>query len=612
MNKKIEAEFKKWCEQHPDLDELEAATRFASENNIEHARDELMSRLHRERTGEFYTPQRVVNLLYDTVEGLPELQRDFWEAPRGSQIGIYDPAAGTGNLLVPFLPQDENDCAYRVLGTTLLPHDVEMLRKRGVADAFQFDFLNEFDEKAKMVAEHFRNCNNVVIVCNPPYASPANASLDLGDQKPGVSDTKTKSEMQYAGYAARNLYVQFMHNMSKLSDMMPDKKVYFVLIHPANFFTGQTFAKFRKRFSEKHPHVHSYVIKSTEFPGVKGLFGIALSRFYQKDPAPNTAPPFCLFDLDKYRVESVLAARMRDSVKDREEYKLFSEKLREITIGTRIDAPQLQNFNKVCETGGLGKLIQESPLGYMHNNGSSVVHNSGFVGLYSSAFRAGQGIPLTATNYRAALWLFLLRKSVENTGYNSWLEYEYFDPDSVSNSKKSLPIVYAVCSKHSNFSSLRNVKYRGKSVNIYNHFSIVQPSDSLFRGAILEDYKSVAADKNRISNGFNFPQIFNDSFDEYGFYSDVLYDARTHMMEILERSIDIRLDVLERGEHADLHLQAHDIGLRQIRELYKRIQHEEKSFEHLDKAMNEIEAIGREFAYEAAFAYREAWKRTEE
>ena len=176
-------------------------------------RDLLVPQDIRERKGSFFTPRQWVEL---SQKYLADVLGEDWQ----EEYTVWDPAAGTGNLL------NGLSNKYNIWASTLDQQDVDVMRDRirnGAnlleSHVFRFDFLNDGFEKLpaelRAIVEDPERRRKLVVYMNPPYAEAGNARLPAGSSlgnKAGVSNrSRIWDENRSAlGLGIRELFAQFL------------------------------------------------------------------------------------------------------------------------------------------------------------------------------------------------------------------------------------------------------------------------------------------------------------------------------------------------------------------------------------------------------------------
>ena len=188
-------------------------------------RDSLLPITERAFKGAYYTPFKVVDRAYELLN---ETLGDDWQ----DEYIVWDMCCGTGNL-------EMKHTNYRNLYmSTLDQSDVDIMKSNRTcigASIFQYDYLNDdIDDFGNIdyaitnkiptslrqaiadAKNKKKNAKKILVLMNPPYAEAMNVD-NLTDSaganaetKSGVSKTRVSAVTTNLGYAARELFIQFL------------------------------------------------------------------------------------------------------------------------------------------------------------------------------------------------------------------------------------------------------------------------------------------------------------------------------------------------------------------------------------------------------------------
>ena len=231
-------------------------------------RDLLVPQDIRERKGSFFTPRQWVEL---SQKYLADTLGEDWQ----EEYTVWDPAAGTGNLLNGLTNK------YNIWASTLDQQDVDVMRDRirnGAnlleSHVFQFDFLNDsFDKlpaELRAIVDDPERRKKLVVYMNPPYAETGRKEFGNPGRtnKRGVSFTRIREQYaQRIGIATKELAAQFairayceipgciLAEFSKLKNLQ-----------------GSNFLQFRELFRAKLEKI--FLVPADTFDNVIGQFPI--------------------------------------------------------------------------------------------------------------------------------------------------------------------------------------------------------------------------------------------------------------------------------------------------------------------------------------------------
>ncbi len=244
-------------------------------------RDSLLPLDERSFKGAFYTPLHIVDKAYDL---LAQTLGKGWQ----KNYIVWDMCCGVGNLEV------KHSDHRNVFMSTLDQADIDVMRasRTCVAAAkFQYDYLNDdvddfghidysltnkmpealrqaiADVKAKK-----KGAKKILVLMNPPYAEAMNVdnTTESGrnaEAKQGVANTRIGASMEKMGYAARELFVQFLVRIQR---ELPGAVI--AVFSKLKYVTAPNFAQFREQWTAEY--LGGFVVHSQAFDGLKGDFPI--------------------------------------------------------------------------------------------------------------------------------------------------------------------------------------------------------------------------------------------------------------------------------------------------------------------------------------------------
>lgn len=257
-------------------------------------RDSLLPLDDQKFKGAFYTPLHIVDKAYDQLAAT--LGADWQQ-----KYIVWDMCAGVGNL------QAKHSNLRNVFMSTLDKEDVTIMRSNPAfagAEIFQYDYLNDdvtdFGEIDYTVSnkvppalrqaiadarEGKKGAKPILVLINPPYAEAMNVDnmKDSGANaamKAKVSKTRISYGMGDLGYAARELFVQFLHRI-----MLELPKARLAMFSTLKYINAPNFELFRARWTAQY--LDGFVVHSKAFDALKGNFpiGFLIWDLAVKDPA---------------------------------------------------------------------------------------------------------------------------------------------------------------------------------------------------------------------------------------------------------------------------------------------------------------------------------------
>lgn len=260
-------------------------------NYLLERRDSLIPLDERSFKGAYYTPLAVVDKAYDK---LAETLGKNWQ----KEYIVWDMCCGVGNLEV------KHSNPRNIYMSTLDQADVDVMKATKTcvaATRFQYDYLNDdISDDGKIdynltnkVPECLRKAiaegKKILVLINPPYAEAANAdnvTITGGanaESKLGVSKTLVAKIMDKQGYAARELFVQFL---VRIAQEIPTATV--AMFSKLKYVNAPNFEKFRDAWNAKYQG--GFVVHSKAFDGLKGDFPIGFLVWQTNQNATKNNP----------------------------------------------------------------------------------------------------------------------------------------------------------------------------------------------------------------------------------------------------------------------------------------------------------------------------------
>jgi hypothetical protein len=540
-------------------------------------KDRLLDDDARRRQGAFFTPALWVAEAHKEVERVlgPDWRRD---------CVVWDPAAGTGNLT-----RDYYDFGCLV-SSTAEKSDVEGMRQHGWGGhhVFQYDFLNPggpspFFEDAEQnviparadraLREAAREGKRLVFFMNPPYAEDGVAGA-AGSTKAGVAaETKVAEACRKAkmGRVSRQLYAQFMFRCRQAAEQYGFKDYTVALFSKPTFMSSGSYRPFRDWWYAAHGYEGGFLFQASHFADVSGAWGVSFTVWNSGGKTdPMQDQPIRLTDERDFAVVTD-AVKHVYSADDRE----ASEWVEGPQKGGVGDTPKFSSGLKVAEKWAGG----ESPgsLGAMVSIGNNVMESGTGVYLLSGkpTHKGARHFDLLPSNWRRVVALFGARKLVAGNWINDKDEYLAPDEDAPGYEQWVNDChVYALLHPSNNCTAMRDVQYKGKSWRIKNHWFWIKRADALR-----------ALDDKRTPTLYRDCQIeqagdayFAEQIDTITLSPDaqcVIDLARS----LWHKSLPLRENYYA-GRHVsdkepDLHLNAWDAGVYQLKHLWKGLYSEE-------------------------------------
>jgi hypothetical protein len=542
--------------------------------------DRLIQDVTRRKQGEFFTPTIWVDKAHEYITSV------FGEDWKEKYV-VWDPAWGTGNLT--------RDYKFKELYVSTLNYsDIQTAEQMGYnpeAVKFQFDFLNDgYEFLPKGLRDAIEGGRDIIVLMNPPYASSANKSTIIGDDKKGVSETTMSILMKSEdwGKSVQNLYSQFLFRSFKLNI---NNNVNICIFCPPLFLSGESFKKFRSEFMNIYKFTSGFLFSANNFDEVSDGWGISFSILESKiNNLNNDFYCFTLVETDEnFDLKNVGYKKIYNTDSRIPANEWVKKEIKKIKT---FDAPQ-QSSPCVIKQKGCGK-ISNNALGYFLTNSNNVQFNRTGCSLFSSCYSGGHGISITEQNFYKVVSLFTARKTILETWETQ--KDEYLKPNELNQNYQQYlndSIIYSLFSTYSYQSSLRQVTYKDKLWGIKNEFFWMSKEEMMElanNSNYTELYTDARTDNNR--------HVYNLLFGEENIYSKLSPDAKL----ILDKATDlVRKSITIRSHFADdqNHLNSWDAGYAQLKLIWKEYFVEEfKEFRQLYK---NLEDRMRPLVYELGF-----------
>ncbi len=372
-------------------------------------RDSLLPLDEQKFKGAYYTPLHIVDKAY---EQLVATLGPNWQ----DRYIVWDMCAGVGNL------EAKHSNLRNVYMSTLDQPDVEIMRLNPAfagATIFQYDYLNDdvtdfgeidYSLSDKLPAdlrqaiadakEGKKGAKKILVLINPPYGEAANSQGNAG--KKGIAKTKVSYGMEHLGYAARELFVQFMH---RVMIEMPHSTL--AMFSKLKYVNAPNLEKFRENWTAQY--LDGYVVHSKSFDGLKGNYPIG----------------FLIWDLAKNGPKESIHTTALDKNGNLIGEKAFfnipnNRFLSEWLPRLKTTSQNIPLKNAVTTQDGHAKVStwHEGAIGYLLSNSNDPQNAGTLTALFSSVYSAGNGYYVTRDNLWQAAIVFAVRRLIKPTWLN--------------------------------------------------------------------------------------------------------------------------------------------------------------------------------------------------
>lgn len=430
-------------------------------------RDSLIPLDERSFKGAYYTPLAVVDKAYDK---LAETLGKNWQ----KDYIVWDMCCGVGNLEV------KHSNPRNIYMSTLDEADVDVMKATKTcvaAQRFQYDYLNDditddgridYSLTNKMpvgLRKAIAESKKILVLINPPYAEAMNAdnvSIAGGknaESKLGVSKTRVAEIMDEQGYAARELFVQFL---VRIAQEIPAATV--AIFSKLKYVNAPNFEKFRAAWNAKY--LGGFVVHSKAFDGLVGNFPIGFLVWATNQNTTKKQPI----------IEITTEVLDKDSLAIGEKcfYNLPNEQLLSNWIArpkaNEVDALPLKNaITPTTSTKDVrGTKWADGAIGSMICPGGDMQHAS-LTALLSSGYCSAGGFFVTDKNLWQAAIVFTVRRVIKQTWLND--RDQFLQPtEPLSDEFKNDCLIWMLFSGSNLTAGANDLEWNGKKWSLVNHF----------------------------------------------------------------------------------------------------------------------------------------------
>ena len=428
-------------------------------------RDSLLPVDEQKFKGAYYTPLHIVDKAYDYLTAT--LGEDWQQ-----RYVVWDMCCGVGNLEV-------KHSNYRNLFmSTLDQADIEIMQASHTcvgATIFQYDYLNddvtdfggidyslsnklpaELRQAIADVREGKKGAKKLLVLINPPYGEASNSQGNAG--KTGIATTRISYGMGDLGYAARELFVQFLH---RIISELPDATL--AMFSTLKYVNAPNFDAFRERW--RAAYLDGFVVHSKAFDGLKGHFPIG----------------FLLWDMSKNNPSNAITAIALDKAGHAISEKTFfnvpncrflSEWLPR-SKKNGVDAIPL--INAVTPTTKTERVRNtkwsDGAIGHFFCNGNDFQNAGTMTAIFSSVHSIGHagGYFITPDNLWKAVIVFAVRRLIKPTWLND--RDQFLQPSQpLSDEFKSDCLVWMLFNGSNLTAGADRLHWKDREWSVVNHF----------------------------------------------------------------------------------------------------------------------------------------------
>lgn len=429
-------------------------------------RDSLIPLDERSFKGAYYTPLAVVDKAYDK---LAETLGKNWQ----KNYIVWDMCCGVGNLEV------KHSNPRNIYMSTLDSEDIDVMKATKTcvaAQRFQYDYLNDditddgqIDYSlTNKVPEGLRKAisegKKILVLINPPYAEAANkdntaSGDDNSENKLGVSKTLVASLMDKQGYAARELFVQFI---VRVGIEIPTATI--AMFSTLKYVNAPNFEKFREVWNAKY--LSGFVVHSKAFDGLTGNFPIGFLVWATNQNANKKEPII--------EITTEVLDKKAHSIGEKHFYNLPNEQLLsgwiKRTKANNVEAIPLKNA--ISPTTSVkdvrGTKWADGAIASMICPGNDLQHTN-LTALLSSGYCSAGGFFVTDKNLWQSAIVFTVRRIIKPTWLND--RDQFLQPTNpLTEEFKTDCLVWMLFNGSNLTASANDLEWNNKKWSIVNHF----------------------------------------------------------------------------------------------------------------------------------------------
>lgn len=423
-------------------------------------RDSLLPLDERSFKGAYYTPLHIVDKAYDL---LALTLGTNWQQ---NHI-VWDMCCGVGNLEV------KHSNHRNIYMSTLDQADIDVMKASRTcvaATKFQYDYLNDDVNEAGQIDYSLTNkvpealrqaiadakarkkgAKKILVLINPPYGEAANSQGNAG--KTDIAKTSIGAGMEDLGYAARELFVQFLVRIQR---ELPGATV--AMFSKLKYVNAPNFAQFRARWTAKY--LRGFVAHSLAFDGLKGDFPIG----------------FLVWDTSKSESLAQIETDALDKDGNLLGKKVFFNVPNEQFLSgwlarLKTNTQNIPLKNAISPQQGHAKVStwHEGAIGYMLANANDLQNAGTLTALFSSVYSAGNGFYVTKNNLWKVAVVFAVRRLIRPTWLND--RDQFLQPTGALTDEFKSDCLTWMLFNGSNLSAGANgLEWNGKTWSLVNHF----------------------------------------------------------------------------------------------------------------------------------------------
>lgn len=290
---------------------------------------------------------------------------------------------------------------------------------------------------------------------NPPYgeANSGDTRAGKGKNKTDIANTRIGASMDELGYAARELFAQFLVRVQR---ELPGATVAF--FSKLKYVNAPNFEQFRAQWTAKY--LGGFVVHSQAFDGLDGNFPIG----------------FLVWDTSMGETLTQIETKAIDKDGNPLGNKIFFNIPNEQFLNgwlprLKTDTQSIPLTNAVSPKTGHAKVTSwhESAIGYMLANANDLQHASTLTALYSSVSSQGNGFYVTRDNLWKVAIMFSVRRLIKPTWLND--RDQFLQPTGkLTDTFKSDCLVWMLFNGSNLSAGADGLEWNSKKWSLVNHF----------------------------------------------------------------------------------------------------------------------------------------------
>ncbi len=434
-------------------------------------RDSLLPLDEQKFKGAYYTPLHIVDKAY---EQLVATLGPNWQ----DRYIVWDMCAGVGNL------EAKHSNLRNVYMSTLDQADVTIMKSNPAfagATIFQYDYLNDdvtdfgeidysLSNKLPMALrqaiidarEGAKGAKKILVLINPPYAEAMNVDSrketggGASAVKKGVAKTRISYGMTDLGYAARELFVQFLYRIMK---ELPKSKL--AMFSKVKYVNAPNFAAFRQSWTAQY--LDGFVVPSRVFDTLKGDFPIGFLIWNLAKNSPAN------------KIDTIALDRSGTVIGEKAIYRELPRlPLADWIIrprSNRIPALPLNNaLTPTDRTNDVrGRYWANDAIGSMICKGNDFQNAANATALLSSGYNSAGAFFVTGTNLEKAAIVFAVRRLIKPTWLND--RDQFLQPSQpLTDAFKSDCLIWMLFNGSNLSAGADGLRWNDRDWSLVNHF----------------------------------------------------------------------------------------------------------------------------------------------